>query len=170
MDGWMDGGREGGMDGQYAVNTCGKRILMLYKCVFLPSLQIRYQNFDAVWVLQKSEEIPLMEKLHPLNQNKFANIMHTSPSSFPEEEFELKADDLFNFLDNLKKQEREEEKRLKEVQQRKLLRQYSSFGTSAFGGGGDFDSGPQQGTARTDEKKNTARGEEPKVNSVHKKK
>lgn len=66
-----------------------------------------------------------MEKLHPLNQNKFANIMHTSPSAFAEEDFELKADDLYNYLDDLKKAAREEERAEKERERRSLLRQFS---------------------------------------------
>jgi hypothetical protein len=128
-----------------------------------------------VWVLQKSGDINLMEKLHPLNQNKFANIMHKSPSIFPEEEFELKADDLFNFLDNLRKLEKEEEKRLKEAAKRKLMRKQSSYGfvgTSAFGDvEGVSESATaqqstartdQQSTARTDDKQSTARSENKK--------
>ena len=103
--------------------------------LLLSLLQIRYEEFDAMWVLEKSGEIPLMEKLHPLNQNKFANIMHKSPSTFPEEEFELKADDLFNYLSNLKKQEEEERQRIKDEAKRKLLRTSSTMsgsGLSAF--------------------------------------
>lgn len=121
-------------------------------------LQVRYETFDAVWVLQKSGDIPLMEKLHPLNQNKFANIMHHSPAVFPEEEFELKPDDLFNYLDGLKKEEAAEKRRLEEAARRKLLSSQGSRNYSVFGSGVFGDDDDRQGTARTDEKLSTARG------------
>jgi hypothetical protein len=120
-------------------------------------LKVTYENFDAVWVLQKSGEIPLMEKLHPLNQNKFANIMHKSPSVFPEEEFELKSDDLFNYLEGLKKEAAAEKRRLEEDERRKLLSPQSSRAMSVFGSF-SADNSERQTTARTDDKQSTARG------------
>ena len=62
-----------------------------------------------------------MERLHPILQNKFFNIMNKSPESFDEEEFELNPTDLWNYTEGIRKEEEEEAKRIKQEEQRALM-------------------------------------------------
>jgi hypothetical protein len=78
-----------------------------------------------------------MERLHPLNQKKFANIMHVSPSVFTEDDFYLNPADLVNYLEQQKKEQQEEENRLKAIERRKIFFASQGRGSSmlSFGGG-----------------------------------
>ena len=123
-----------------------------------------------MWVLQKSGEIDLMEKLHPLNQNKFANIMHRSPTIFPPEEFQLNSADLYNYLENFKKLEKEEQRRLQAEAKRKLFasqRKLSPFGfktngRTVFADQVDAGSRREQTPQQVSSRENDGKSERPK--------
>ena len=58
-------------------------------------LQIRFHDFDSVWVLEKSGEISLMEMVHRYLQIKMPNITnHMSPCHVAPELLELTPQEL----------------------------------------------------------------------------
>jgi hypothetical protein len=73
-----------------------------------PWLQIQFNEFDAVWVLEKSGDITLMDRLHDFVQQRLPNFMNrNSPVAVPSSILELTRDELREEL--LKKREMKRE-------------------------------------------------------------
>lgn len=123
-----------------------------------PWLQIQFNEFDAVWVLEKSGDIILMDRLHEFVQQRLPNFMNrNSPVVVPSEILELTRDELREEL--LKKREmkreleemaeaelnakREEERRKKEEKAEKKREKIEKRRETMIRGGGKNKKGVQ---------------------------
>jgi hypothetical protein len=75
-------------------------------------LQIQFDEFDAVWVMEKSGDITLMDRLHDYVQQRLPNYMnHQSPMLVPSHIIELTKDELREELLKKRELKRENEER-----------------------------------------------------------
>jgi hypothetical protein len=76
-------------------------------------LQIQFNEFDAVWVLEKSGDITLMDRLHDFVQQRLPNFMNQqSPMVVPSHVIELTKDELREELLKKRELKKEEEERV----------------------------------------------------------
>jgi hypothetical protein len=85
-----------------------------------PWLQIQFNEYDAVWVLERSGDITLMDRLHEFVQQRLPNFMNgRSPVAVPSSILELSRDELREELLKKREKKREQEEKIEREEREK---------------------------------------------------